>query len=196
MDSRLDFEDEKNAVDFVTDAMFSLDFLKSISDVIFSKESKGVTVVQFYEAWLKNIDAKDIKVPFNLGAILGYLYCGLLFTKEHWFELLPKEKLTSVNASWGISGVSCEAPLNNTPDLRYVVRRMRNALGHGRIRVNVPENIKDKSQLMTSVTVTFNDVNEHNSKDTFKIEVTLEQLATFIRSFQATIHQHVLSKIK
>ncbi len=48
-----DLEREKNAVDIVTNSMFSLDFLEGITDVIFSEQRDSMTVGHFYDEWLK-----------------------------------------------------------------------------------------------------------------------------------------------
>src|SRR4030042_5865822 len=104
---KLDLEQEKNAVDYITNCMFSLCFLESISDFIFSQKRDALTVGQFYDQWVQGTGAKEPKIPYNLGAILGYLYCGILFAKEYWHDLLPNVDLAKADSKWSISGTAC-----------------------------------------------------------------------------------------
>ncbi len=191
--TKLDLEKAKDAVDLVTASMFSLDFLEVITDVIFSPKRHEVTVGRFYDQWLQASGAKEPKIPFSLGAILGYLYCGLLFTKEHWFDLLPDVDFTTADPKWGISGANFEAPKKANPCLKNVVKRIRNALGHGYFTVNIPKRIS-RSERMTHVTLKFHDENIRDPSDTFDIELSLEQLSKFVKTFHSVIHRHVRSK--
>lgn len=192
--SKFNTDQERDAVDFVTNSMYSLGFLKDISDVIFSPNRDKLTVGQFYDRWLQASGAKEPKIPFNLGAILGYIYCGVLFTKEHWFDLLPDVDFDKADPEWGFSSTSYVSPQNPNPDLKYVVRRIRNALGHGHVVVDVPKDLEDKAKLMTRVTLRLHDVNMRDASDTFDITLRLQQLAEFIQAFQSIVHQHVRSK--
>lgn len=153
-----------------------------------------MTVGRFYDEWLKASGAREKKIPFSLGAIIGYLYCGILFTKEHWFELLPDVDFIDADLRWGISGTPFSAPKREKPSLKYVVRRIRNALGHGNIDVNVPRDLKDRTDRMTRVTIKFCDRNNSDPSDTFHIELSLKQLSTFVRAFQSLIHNKVRSR--
>jgi len=191
---KLNLDKEKDAIDFVTDCMFSLDFLKEISNVIFSKNRDMVTVGHFYDQWLKTSGATEYKIPFNLGIILGYVYCGILFTKEHWFDLLPDADLASVDAKWGISGTACSDSKITNPGLTHVVRRIRNALGHGHVIVDVPKDLKSRTELFTRVVLTFHDKNIRDGSDTFEISLNLDQINKFIKAFQSVIHCYLRSK--
>jgi len=190
---KLDQEQEKNAVDLITNSMFSLSFLESISNIIFGPNPDSITVKQFYKEWIRLTNAKDFKIPYNLGAILGYLYVGILFAKEHWQNLLPDIELAKADPKWGISGTECNFPNKKNPSLKDTVRRIRNALGHGRVVVNVPKGIK-RSELMSRVTLHLHDVKPNKLYDTFDITLSLEQLCNFIKAFQSVIHKHVRSK--
>ena len=185
---------EKNHVDFITDSMCSLDFLQGITNVIFSRDRDKFTVGSFYDQWLQESGIKDIKVPFSLGTILGCLYCGILFAKEHWFDLLPDVGLANADPEWGISGTTYYCTATTDRSLKYVVKRIRNALGHGNADVNIPKDMKDRAELMTRVTLQFHDVNIRRPSDTFDIELSLDQLSKFIKAFQSLIHKHVRSK--
>lgn len=189
-----DLEQEKDAVDFITNCMFSLSFLESISDIIFSSNKNSLTVGQFYDNFLKKSGATKPKIPYNQGAVLGYLYCGILFAKEHWFDLLPDVDLANADPKWGLSGLACIAPKMIKPSLKDTVRRIRNALGHGNVDITVPKDIKDRTELMTRVTIHFHDENMKDSSDTFDIIPNLKQLYEFVKTFQSEIHQHVRSK--
>jgi len=46
-----EFSNELDRIDFVTDMMFSTDFLKCISDCVFSEKASMMTVKEFYDCW-------------------------------------------------------------------------------------------------------------------------------------------------
>ncbi len=192
--SKLDFEREKDAVDVITNSMFALSFLCEISKVIFSGKRDNVTVGQFYDSWLSATKAKDVKIPYNLGAIMGYLFCGLLLTKENWFELVPNDDVSALDQSWGLGGVNWQAPKCKSPTLSYLIRRVRNALGHSLFQFNfpkeqiTPENVHDK------VSITFKDENQRDPDDTFQVTLTLSQLQKLVKKLQSLVHNYVRSK--
>lgn len=195
--TNLEFEQEKNAVDMITDSMCSLDFLQGITNVIFSPNRDSMTVGQFYDEWLKASGIKEVKIPFSLGAIIGCLYCGILLAKENWYHLLPEKDITSIDFPFKILKDSLSSPEVKKPTLKYAIRRMRNALGHGGFNIIVPkEDIKDRSEIMTKVTIDFHDENPKNPKDTFDIKLSLMQLSDIIKMLQSNIHQDVRSRIK
>lgn len=192
-----EFEREKNAIDIITDSMCSLDFLQGITNVIFSQNPDSMTVGQFYDEWLKASGMKEMKIPFSLGAIIGCLYCGILLAKENWYHLLPEKDITSTDFPFRIPKDSFSSPEVKRPTLKYVIRRIRNALGHGGFNIIIPKkNIKDRSEIMTKVTIDFHDENPKNPKDTFDIKLSLMQLSDIIKMLQSAIHQDVRSRIK
>lgn len=191
---QFDSEREKDVVDIVTTCMLSISFLKEISNVIFSTDRDKVTVGQFYDEWLSGTNTEWQMVPFNFGIIIGYIYCGILLTKEYFFELLPETEFRESDLSWGITDALYKVPGKSNVSLKYAVRRIRNALGHGSFKIEVPNDMKDKSEIMKRVTLHLHDVNMNDPSDTFDISLTINQLAKFIRSFQATIYSHVNSK--
>lgn len=187
-------EQEKDAVDLVTDSMISTGFLQDITDFIFSPHRHSMSVGQFYDRWLAERKLSIPKIPFSLGAILGFLYCGLLFTKEHWYDLLPTESFDSVAPRWGLSGTTIIYPAEPAPSFQQVIRRVRNALGHGSVNVNIPSDLTDRAQIMKKVSVAFFDQHPKNPSDTFEGTFTLESLTVLVREFQGVIHAHVSSK--
>ncbi len=198
--ANISFDQERNAVDIITSAMCSLDFLQGITNVIFGQNPDSVTVEQFYKQWLKKqwlkaSGFKDIKVPFSVGAIIGCLYCGILLAKEHWTHLLPDEDFSSVDVLSGFSNVSFSSPKIERPTLKYIVRRIQNVLGNGRFNVNVPQQMKDRSEIMTKVTIDFHDENLNDPEDTFDITLNLLQVSDLIKILQSAIHQDVRSRM-
>ena len=123
---------------------------------------------------------------------MAYLYVGVLFAKENWFDLIPDELLEASAADWGLREANVSAPEEPKPTLRYTVRRLRNSLGHGRPVPTIPGNIK-REEMLDKVTFSFHDVNMHKPKDTFDVVLNLRQLSTFVTKFQSTVHQHVLT---
>lgn len=193
--AKLDLTMERDHVDRVTEAMHSLSFLLDASNVIFGIKRDSVTLGQFYDSWLRSSGAPQHKIPFSLGAILGYLCCGILFAKEHWFDLVPDVLMGDLSMDWVLSEVrgSVSAPKAKAVTARYVVRRIRNALGHGSIEVL--SEAKERSQLLTHTSIVFRDVDFYDPADTFDATASLDVLTRFIKRFQHEIHQHVRSKV-
>lgn len=134
------FSNELDRIDFVTDMMFSTDFLKCISDCVFSEKASMMTVKEFYDCW-----------KFERGAENGLK--NAIITNDS-----NSEKLR----------------------YRYVVRRIRNALGHGNIAINIPDDLQSKDELFSKASIVFEDINIKGD-DKFKVDITLEDLTIFIR---------------
>lgn len=153
---------DKIAMDIISGSMYSLNFLRNISVAIFDKRIKDMTVREFYEAWLKKTKYTEHSVPYCLGSIFGYLYCGILLSKERWYDLLPEDYIKDASAEWGLVGVKYNSPKKLKPSIKYTIRRMRNALGHGNISINVPHDLDhrkdefefEKKPLLSSMTKT------------------------------------------
>ena len=189
-----DIEDEKDAIDHITNAMFSLDFLKFFTDSLANPSLNQKSIEYFYSFWLGNRNLPEFKIPFNPGIVLGYLYVGILYAKEGWYSLIPNKPLNE-SGEWGVSNLTVSNP--QEPDIRLndFARRIRNALGHGRIKINIPrdgsftpDNVED------TVSVTFNDVNRDPS-DTFEVTMKISELEKFIKQFQELIHRDVSSRV-
>ena len=64
-------------------------------------------------------------------------------------------------------------------------------MGHGNLKVDVPAEIKDKSELMAKVHFEFNDVNMRDTTDTFHARANLNALSTIIKKLQSVAHKDV-----
>ena len=113
--------------------------------------------------------------------ILGFLY-WLLFAKENWPDLVPNNDLSA----WNISPVQLHAPKEPTPTLKYLVRRIRNALGHGAPKFRVPPGTTPE-MMATAVTITFNDVNPRDNSDTFEVELKLGDALHLAKMLHETV---------
>ncbi len=189
-----DEEKERDSVDLVTHTMLSLDFLRGITDLIFSPNRDAYTVGRFYDEWFKTTGRKDDLVPFNPGIILGYVYMGILFAKENWFDVLPNIGAVAAGSEWGLEGLRVAAPREPKPSLKYVVRRIRNALGHGEVLVTVPSAGVTRENVLSGVIVTFRDENPQDPSDTFEAQLSLDGIARCIRKFHSVVHDHVRKK--
>jgi len=183
---------EGDAVDLITDALYSVGFLQGITDQIFSTQRDALTVGQFYDQWLKNAGAPRAIIPFNPGMVLAILYVGILFAKENWFELVPDEPLEKT-ADWGLNEATPLCPLQPSPTLQYVVRRLRNSLGHGYPRMTIPKGTK-REQAFSKTTVEFHDEDPKKPSDTFDVSLNMNQLVILTRKFHEAIHRHVRQK--
>ncbi|KJF94105.1 HEPN family nuclease [Photobacterium angustum] len=191
-----DFENEKDAIDLVTGSMFSVDFLKGISDLIFSEHADQVTVSEFYSEWLRNSGSEEHQIPFSLGIITSYLYTGILLTKERWFDLIPDDSSQEKLTEWGLSSIYYTSAKNSSPSIRYVIKRMRNALGHGNIKIDVPKESFNKSEVMQKVYFEFYDENMRDSSDTFHARANLESLTSIVRNIQGIAHKDIRERVQ
>ena len=197
---------EEIAMDILTGSMYSVNFLKNITTAIFDPKLQSLKVGEIYDQWLRMTglseihDKQRIPIPYNYGAIIGYLYCGVLLAKEKWFDLLPEDKIDGSSSDWGFSSSKCSAPQEPSPTIKYVFKRIRNALGHGNILIDVPVDVQknktDKSDFEKKITLKFHDENMRKPGDTFDIEITLFALSTAIEKFHGIACPHVIGKNK
>ncbi len=195
--TNLELEQEKLAIDLITGNMMSLNFLRNATTAIFDLNVPSISVRELFdkEAMSKSKGA----IPYSFGAIFGNLYCGILLAKENWYDLLPNDELPLSDPSWHLSDVTCTSPRKSNPTVKYVMKRIRNALGHGDFIIkNVPEYRKegeDKHKFEKETTIVFCDQNQRDSSDTFRIELSLYKLLKIVKKFQAIAHIYVTSKI-
>lgn len=195
--TKLDLEYEKNAMDVFSSSMHSLGFLRNITTAIFDNNVRSMTVREFYDIHAKFSKNTEF-IPYHFGPIVGNLYCGLLLAKEYWLDLLPDDELPMSDPEWCLSDVTCTSPKQAKPTVKYVIRRIRNALGHGSFVINFPEGTKkgtDKHGYEKKLTIKFHDENQRDSSDTFDIELSLYRLFKIIKKFHAIAYRHVTSKI-
>lgn len=137
-------EIDRLVMDIISGSMYSLNFLRNISVAIFDQRIADMTVREFHAARLKNAKYTGHSVPYCLGPILGFLYCGILLSKERWFEFLPEDSIKEATPDWGFTGANYKSPKEPNPSIKYTIRRIRNALAHGNILINVPHDLDYK----------------------------------------------------
>ncbi|POA86942.1 hypothetical protein C1882_07785 [Pseudomonas sp. FW305-E2] len=187
-----DFENEKDAIDVVTESMFSVGFLKDISDCISEGNGDKLTVKNFYDQWSQQVRPGHIIIPFNLGIITSYLYTGILLTKERWDSLIPDDATPEALAEWSLSCVVVTAPMKPAPSVKYIIRRIRNALGHGNIKIDVPEDAV-RDQLLEQVKFELFDVSR-DPADTFLAVASVKSLIGLVRKLQSVAHADIRSR--
>ncbi len=183
--------EEKNSVDLVTDAMYSISFLDTFNKTLFNPETNKVSIEDFYTTWLHVSEASEPKMPFSLGIFTGYLFCGLLITKENWSELLPDKKISELEDEWGLMVLGSE-----DSKISYFIRHLRNSLAHTNFTIHVPEpkEMNSIKELHNLVKFTFTDVDPKNPKDIFKTTLSMSQLEKLIKKFHSIVHQSVRCK--
>lgn len=204
MDANGDVVQEKMAMDILTGSMYSLNFLRNITTAIFDPKLQSLTLGEVYDQWLRMTglsevhETQHIPIPYNFGAIIGYLYCGVLLAKEKWFDLLPEDMIDGSSPDWGFSSITYSAPQEPSPTIKYVFKRIRNALGHGHVLIDIPSDLlrneSDKYDFEKKVTMKFHDENQRRPGDTFDIEITLFGLSTAVKKFHSIAYPHVTTK--
>jgi hypothetical protein len=194
---------EMSAMDILSGCMYSLSFSKSITAAIFDPNLRFQKIGDFYDQWKRECgfnEDENQHLPYSLGTITGYLYCGVLLAKEKWIDLLPEDPIEKTNPDWGFSSAVYTSSKNQTPTVKYTFRRIRNALGHGNIIMKAPDTFKrnprDRNDFEKIITLLFHDENPRDPSDTFDIEISLFGLAKAIRRFQSISYENVISKIK
>jgi len=182
---------EQEALDLIIGSQCSTDFLLKSSDIIFSLRRKTILMGKFYDDWVKSCKIPPAgQVPFSLGALLGYVYVGILYAKEVWFDLIP-DVIPAQAKEWNLDGIKYIASKNPQATIRYIFRRIRNALGHGNIATEVPQVHVNFGDLFRLCTITFNDVNPKDSTDSFEITLSFEQLFKLVNHFCLVVEKRV-----
>lgn len=183
-------EDTNNNIDNVNISKQSLDFIDLIGRAIYNVNRDYVYTEHFYKEWIEKMCETEREISVTLESIIGYIYCGLMYTKESMYDFLPNVDLNYEGDIWGIATLSYKIPKCQNPKLRYAIGRIRNSLANRTFRINVPEDI-DKEDILTNVKITFYDQDTNDEKDTFEMELCIGELANFVRSFTSEIYKNI-----
>jgi hypothetical protein len=189
---------DKCAMDIISGSMYSLNFLRNISVAIFDQTIGDMTVREFHTAWLKKAKYTGHSHPYCLGSILGYLYCGILLSKERWYDLLPEDPVKDAPSEWGLAGVKYNSPKTPDPSIKYAIRRMRNALGHGNISIDVPHDLdyrKDAFDFEKRSFIRFYDEDPRDKSDVFEIEISIYGLSALVKKFQGLVYPKIIKDL-
>jgi hypothetical protein len=182
-----DTENEKYAVDYMTHGMLSASLLEQLTEVAYSGKRDTMTIGEFCDSFNTMHHSQRFR-PFNEGVILGFLY-WVVFARANWPDLVPNDDLST----WQVFPVRLVAPKEPKPKLRYFVRRLRNALGHGAPTFHVPSETTPAS-MATAVTITFNDVDPRDKADTFEAELTLKDAFQIAKMLHKTVVENVAKR--
>lgn len=188
-------EIDRLAMDIISGSMYSLNFLRNISVAIFDQRREDMTVREFHTAWLKKAKYTEHSVPYCLGSILGYLYCGILLSKERWYDLLPEDPIKDAPSEWGFTGVKYNSPKKPNPSIKYAIRRIRNALGHGNMSIDVPHDLdyrKDEFEFEKRTSIRFYDEDPKDKSDVFEIEISIDGLSALVKKFQGLVYPEII----
>jgi hypothetical protein len=189
---------DRLAMDVISGSKYSLNFLRNISVAIFDQSIEDMTVREFHTEWLKKTGYTEHSVPYCLGSILGYLYCGILLSKERWYDLLPEDSINDAPSEWGFAGVKYNSPKKANPSIKYAIRRMRNALGHGNMLIDVPRDLdyrKDEFEFEKRTFIRFYDEDPKDKSDVFEIEITIAGLSAMVKKFQELVYPEIIKDI-
>lgn len=188
-------EIDRLAMDVIFGSMYSLNFLRNISVAIFDQKIEDMTVREFHAAWLKKAKYTQHYVPYCLGAILGNLYCGILLSKQRWYDLLPEDSIKDAPPEWGFADAKYNSPKKPDPSIKYAIRRIRNALGHGNISIEVPNDLdyrKDEFAFEKGSSIRFYDEDLREKSDVFEIEIPIDGLSALVKKFQGLVYPQII----
>ena len=101
---------------------------------------------------------------FNQYQLISSLYVFVVLPKESFFDSIPSGiKTDSLKDAWGIN------QLLPAYELKYFLRRIRNAVSHGRI------------EFTKNIDFTFTDMDQ-NKTDIFKVKLSGKELMDFTRA--------------
>jgi len=192
-------EIDRLAMDIISSSMYSLNFLRNISLSIFDQRIQDMTVREFHAAWLKKAKYTEHSVPYCLGSILGYLYCGILLSKERWYDLLPEDCVKDAPPEWGLTGAKYNSPKKPDPSIKYTIRRIRNALGHGNMSIDVPHDLdyrKDEFEFEKRTSIRFHDEGQRDKSDVFEIEISIDGLSALVKKFQELVYPEIIKDLE
>ncbi|MBV1752648.1 MAG: hypothetical protein KUA39_13620 [Desulfarculus sp.] len=188
---------DKIMLEIVSSSMCSLNFLRNATDAIFDNSLKHDEIGKIYDGWINRFGEKcgANYVPYSTGAVVGYLYCGILLTKEQWFDFLPDEPIENVGAEWALEKMNYSCPFCKKPTIKYVFRRLRNAMAHGNIKI-VPKLVKDVDKMDAhgfekNVYLTFHDKRPSRQEDFFEATIPLYDLSHAITKFHTVVCEHL-----
>lgn len=185
--------DEGDYIDFMTDMGYSANLLEAMSLAISNPEWRTMPIETFYSLWMKKNELKEIISPYNFGVVIAELYCGLVFAKENWIDLLPDIQFDQIDDSLGIKTTEYFFPQKKSPKLRDVVRRIRNSLSHSNFKIELSEN-REYPKLFSDAYVIFEDKNPKNIEDKFLIKLRVNQLKTFYGAYRDLAFKAILEK--
>lgn len=177
--SKFSEDEERDAIDNITNAMLSVGFLADISDFIFSANRNFLTVGQFYDKWIQEVLPKKHKPPLSPGIILALMYVAMMYGKERWSNIIPNIDIKEIDNAWGFKDASFRCSKKKSPTLRYIIRRLRNSLGHGNVKFIIPPDLKPEERL-DKVKIEFHDDNPKDRSDNFDMALTLRESYQFI----------------
>lgn len=192
-------EIDRVAMGIIAGSMYSLNFLRNISVAIFDQRIEDMTVREFHMEWLKKAKYTEHLVPYCLGSILGSLYCGILLSKERWYDVLPEDSINDAPSDWGLTGVSYNSSRKPDPSIKYAIRRIRNALGHGNMSINVPHDLdyrKDEFEFERKTSIRFYDEDPRDKSDVFEIEISIDGLYALVKKFQELVFPEIIKDME
>lgn len=182
--------DTTSNIDNVSISKNSLDFIDSIGRAVYSVDRDYVYTEQLYKEWTERPYETEREIYVTLESIIGYIYCGIMYTKENMYDLLPDIDLNYKGDVWGIATPSYKIPKCHNPKLRYAIRRIRNSFSNRTFRINVPKNICSKD-ILVDTKIFFYDENSDDKDDIFEMELCIGELANFVRAFMSEIYKNI-----
>jgi hypothetical protein len=174
---------EQSSIDLVTHGLLSFSLLEQLARTLTLSERDTLTVHEFFKRFQAKHDSSRFG-PWNEGVLLAGFYLTIVFVREKWRDLIPDVDLNA----WNITPIILTAPEEpNLSRLRYVVRRIRNSVGHTTPVINVPAGTTPQT-MATAVTVSFADVNQKRSTDTFDITLRLRDAYHLANKLHETVH--------
>ncbi len=185
-------EHDVRLLDMMTHAYHNFILINDINQRIMTdgRANKKSPVTQFYFEWCdKRIPEDDHPLPVNRGTMWMLASVVILNCSPRWLKYLPNTRISQAAPEWGFKLARLSYPEDPDPNLRKVIRKIRNAIAHSRFTLHIEDIWVPWKVLINETTFTFKD------RDDFEIEISVADLsklsATIYLTMSTIIGEHM-----
>lgn len=109
----------QNGTTDIKSSLYLLDFIDSMGKILFNTEKGEYCFRQLYDEYIKQVCKTEKDMTEILATIIGYIYCGISYTKESSIDLLPDRKLNLEENSISLKNISNYSNIQ----LKYVLKK-------------------------------------------------------------------------
>lgn len=150
-------------------------------------------LTKFYRDWCHK-NKYPTTLPLNPGTFWMISSAVILSARQKWKNLIPDVEISDLGKSWGLSNAKITSEKYCDPSLKYVLRKMRNALAHINIHPKIPKEVKTQisySDLYTKSFFTL--IDDKVKRDYFEITLSYRDLSLLNAQIYKLISDHIQS---
>lgn len=181
----------------IRDNSYVFSLLEEFSAVLWKTDAQNMTIKEFYDTWR---DKNNIPEVYNINTftnLVRFIYAGILVPKEVWFKKIDDVKLSKLNGEWGIEESDCCYSGGRKIGLRECITRIRNAVAHAEVKVNVPEDEYFAPSLLYEKTeIIFTDVDKYGNGGTFIAKLSAKKVIALINKLSQLSEESYIEEWK